>query len=174
MMFAVIKTGGKQYRVAAEDKIKIDGIDREPGEIVEFGEVLMLGGDNVQVGAPTIAGAMVAGEVLQHTRGEKVIAFKKRRRKNSRRKRGYRHDFTVIRITEILTEGQKPSKVAKPRPEPKPKKAAPAEGQEAETKAAPKAKAKGPAKKAAAKKPAKAPAKKAAKPAAKSGKGKKK
>ena len=176
-MFAVIKTGGKQYRVAAEDKIRIDGIDREPGEIVEFGEVLMLGGDNVQVGAPTIAGAMVAGEVLQHTRGEKVIAFKKRRRKNSRRKRGYRHDFTLIRITEILTEGQKPSKVAKPKPEPKPKKAetaAPAEGQAAETKTAPKAKAKGPAKKAATKKPAKAPAKKAAKPAAKSGKGKKK
>jgi len=174
-MFAVIKTGGKQYRVAAEDKIRIDGIDREPGEIVEFGEVLMLGGDNVQVGAPTIAGAMVAGEVLQHTRGEKVIAFKKRRRKNSRRKRGYRHDFTLIRITEILTEGQKPSKVAKPKPEPKPKKAetaAPAEGQAAETKTAPKAKA--PAKKAAAKKPTKAPAKKPAKPAAKGGKGKKK
>jgi len=171
-MFAVIKAGGKQYRVAAEDKIKIDGIDREPGDIVEFGEVLMLGGDNVQVGAPTVAGAMVAGEVLQHTRGEKVIAFKKRRRKNSRRKRGYRHDFTVIRITEILTDGQKPSKVAKPRPEPKPK-AVEAEAQEAETKAAPKAKA--PAKKAAAKKPAaKAPAKKAAKPAAKAGKGKKK
>jgi large subunit ribosomal protein L21 len=164
-MFAVIKTGGKQYRVAAEDKIRIDGIDRKPGEIVEFGDVLMLGGDSPQVGAPTIAGAMVAGEVLQHTRGPKVIAFKKRRRKNSRRKRGYRHDFTVIRITEILTGGQKPSKVAKPRPEPKPK-AAEAEGQEAETKAAPKAKA--PAKKAAAKKPAaKAPAKKAAKPAAK-------
>jgi large subunit ribosomal protein L21 len=172
-MFAVIKTGGKQYRVAAEDKIRIDGIDREPGDIVEFGEVLMLGGDSPQVGAPTIAGAMVAGEVLQHTRGEKVIAFKKRRRKNSRRKRGYRHDYTVIRITEILTDGQKPSKVAKPRPEPKPKKAettAPAEGEAAETKAAPKGKA--PAKKAAAKKPAaKAPAKKAAKPA---GKGKKK
>ena len=174
-MFAVIKTGGKQYRVAAEDKIRIDGIDREPGDIVEFGEVLMLGGDNVQVGAPTISGAMVAGEVLQHTRGEKVIAFKKRRRKNSRRKRGYRHDYTVIRITEILTEGQKPSKVAKPRPERKPKASeasAPAEGQEAATK--PAAKAKAPAKKAAAKKPAKASAKKAAKPAAKSGKGKKK
>ncbi len=168
-MFAVIKTGGKQYRVAAEDKIRIDGIDREPGDIVEFGEVLMLGGDSPQVGAPTIAGAMVAGEVLQHTRGEKVIAFKKRRRKNSRRKRGYRHDFTVIRITEILTDGQKPSKVAKPRPAPKPK-AAPAEGEAAEAKAAPKGKA--PAKKAAAKKPAaKAPAKTAAKPA---GKGKKK
>ena len=170
-MFAVIKTGGKQYRVAAEDKIRIDGIDRKPGEIVEFGEVLMLGGDKVQVGAPTISGALVAGEVLEHTRGEKVIAFKKRRRKNSRRKRGYRHDFTLIRITEILTDGQKPSKVAKPRPEPKPK-AAPAEGDKAEAKAAPKGKA--PAKKAAAKKPAKPAAKKAAKPAAKGGKGKKK
>jgi len=168
-MFAVIKTGGKQYRVAAEDKIRIDGIDRELGDIVEFGEVLLLGGDNVQVGVPTVAGALVAGEVLEHTRGDKVIAFKKRRRKNSRRKRGYRHDFTVIRITEILTDGQKPSKVAKPRPAPKAK-AAPAEGEEA--KAAPKAKA--PAKKAAAKKPAKAAAKKADKPAAKSGKGKKK
>jgi large subunit ribosomal protein L21 len=171
-MFAVIKAGGKQYRVAAEDKIKIDGIDKEPGDIVEFGEVLMLGGDNVQVGAPTISGATVAGEVLQHTRGEKVIAFKKRRRKNSRRKRGYRHDFTVIRITEILTDGQKPSKVAKPKPEPKAKEAK-AETADAETKAAPAEKA--PAKKAAAKKPAaKASAKKAGKPAAKADKGKKK
>jgi large subunit ribosomal protein L21 len=166
-MFAVIKTGGKQYRVAAETVIRIDGIDREPGEIVEFGEVLMLGGDKPQVGAPTISGALVAGEVLQHTRGEKVIAFKKRRRKNSRRKRGYRHDFTVIRITEILTDGQKPSKTAKPKPEPK-KKAVPAEGEaEAKPEAKP-AREKAPAKKAAAKKPAaKAPAKKAAKPAAK-------
>jgi large subunit ribosomal protein L21 len=162
-MFAVIKTGGKQYRVAAEDVIKIDGIDRQPGDIVEFGEVLMLGGDSPQVGAPTISGALVAGEVLTHERGDKVIAFKKRRRKNSRRKRGYRHDFTVIRITEILTDGQKPSKTAKPKPERKAK-AAPVEG-EAEAKPA---KEKAPAKKAAAKKPAaKAPAKKAAKPAAK-------
>jgi large subunit ribosomal protein L21 len=180
-MFAVIKTGGKQYRVAAEDVIRIDGIDRQPGDIVEFGEVLMLGGDNVQVGAPTISGAMVAGEVLQHARGDKVISFKKRRRKNSRRKRGYRHDFTVIRITEILTDGQKPSKVAKPRPE-RVKKPKPAEeaGEAKEAKAAPKAAPKGkahkaPAKKAAAKKPAKAaPAKKPAKPAAKPAKGKKK
>ena len=172
-MFAVIRTGGKQYRVAAEDVIRIDGIDRKPGEIVEFGEVLILGGDNIQVGAPTISGAMVAGEVLQHARGDKVISFKKRRRKNSRRKRGYRHNFTVIRITEILTDGQKPSKVAKPRPERKPKPAVEtAEG--TETKAAPKAKAaKAPAKKAA-KKPAKAPAKKPAKPAGKGTKGKKK
>ena len=171
-MFAVIKAGGKQYRVTAEDVIRIDGIDKEPGEIVEFGEVLMLGGDSPQVGLPTIAGATVAGEVVQHTRGAKVIAFKKRRRKNSRRKRGYRHDFTVIRITEILTDGQKPSKVAKPRPERKPKAAEATEAQADE--AGPKAektKEKAPAKKAAAKKPAaKAPAKKAAKPAAKGGK----
>jgi large subunit ribosomal protein L21 len=145
-MFAVIRAGGKQYRVAAEDIIRIDRVDSEPGQIVEFGEVLVLGGDTPQLGTPTVAGATVAGEVLQHTRGDKVIAFKKRRRKNSRRKRGYRHDFSVIRITEILTGGAKPSKEAKPRPkrEPKPK----AEG-EAHAKPA-KAKAKKPA----AKKPA--------------------
>ena len=122
-MFAVIKTGGKQYRVAAEDVIRIDRVNGQPGEIVEFGEVLVLGGATPQLGAPTVAGATVAGEVLQHTRGDKVIAFKKRRRKNSRRKRGYRHEFSVVRITEILTGGAKPSKTAAPRPkrEPKPK-----------------------------------------------------
>jgi len=152
-MFAVIKAGGKQYRVAAEDIIRIDRVNGAPGEIVEFGEVLVLGGDTPQLGTPTIAGATVAGEVLQHTRGDKVIAFKKRRRKNSRRKRGYRHEFSVIRITEILTDGAKPSKEAKPRPkrEPQPKVEARAEG-DAEAK---------PAK---AKKPA---AKKRAKPATK-------
>ena len=112
-MFAVIKAGGKQYRVAAEDVIRIDRVNGEPGQIVEFGEVLVLGGDTPQLGTPTIAGACVAGEVLQHTRGDKVIAFKKRRRKNSRRKRGYRHEFSVIRITEILTDGAKPSKDGK-------------------------------------------------------------
>jgi large subunit ribosomal protein L21 len=149
-MFAVIKAGGKQYRVAAEDVIRIDRVDAEPGTIVEFGEVLVLGGDSPQLGLPTIAGAMVAGEVLQHTRGDKVIAFKKRRRKNSRRKRGYRHDFSVIRITEILTGGAKPSKTAAPRPkrEPKPK-------VEGEAEAKPTAKDKAKAKKPAAKKPAK-------------------
>src|ERR1700688_1844806 len=145
-MFAVIKAGGKQCRVAAEDVIRIDRVKSEPGQIVEFGEVLVLGGDTPQLGTPTISGAMVAGEVLQHTRGDKVIAFKKRRRKNSRRKRGYRHEFSVIRITEILTGGGKPSKTAAPRPkrEAKPK----AEGQ-TEVKAEPKpekSKAKKPAK----------------------------
>ena len=155
-MFAVIKTGGKQYRVAAEDVIRVDRVNGQPGEIVEFGEVLVLGGDTPQLGTPTISGATVAGEVLQHTRGDKVIAFKKRRRKNSRRKRGYRHEFSVIRITEILTGGAKPSKTAAPRPkrEPKPK-----------AEAAPAAEAK-PAK-VRAKKPAKTAAKKPAKPATK-------
>jgi len=109
-MFAVIKTGGKQYRVAAEDVIRVDRLNGQPGEIVEFGEVLVVGGDTPQLGTPTVAGATVAGEVLQHTRGDKVIAFKKRRRKNSRRKRGYRHEFSLIRITEILTGGARPSK----------------------------------------------------------------
>jgi len=122
-MFAVIKTGGKQYRVAPEDVIRIDHVAAEPGQVVEFGEVLVVGGDNAEIGAPLVAGATVAGEVLRHERGDKVIAFKKRRRKNSRRKRGYRHDFSVIRITEILTGGKKPAKEPPPRPkrEAKPK-----------------------------------------------------
>ncbi len=154
-MFAVIKAGGKQYRVVPEDVIRIDRVKSEPGEIVEFGEVLVLGGDTPQLGAPTIAGASVAGEVLQHDRGDKVIAFKKRRRKNSRRKRGYRHEFSLIRITEILTGGAKPSKEVKPRPkrEPKPKAEAEA-GAAASAEAKPAAKTKTRAKKPAAKKPA--------------------
>jgi large subunit ribosomal protein L21 len=149
-MFAVIKAGGKQYRVVAEDVIRVDRVAGEPGEVIEFGEVLLLGGDTPQIGAPTVSGASVAGEVLQHTRGDKVIAFKKRRRKNSRRKRGFRHEFSMIRITEILTGGAKASKTAPARPvrEPKVKvKAAAAPGDEAKPT---KAKAKKPA----AKKPA--------------------
>jgi large subunit ribosomal protein L21 len=109
-MFAVFKTGGKQYRVAADDVLKVDKIKGEPGEIVEFGEVLVVGGDNVTLGAPTITGAAVAAEVIEQGRGPKVIAFKKRRRKNSRRKRGHRQEFTLLRITEILTDGKKPNK----------------------------------------------------------------
>ena len=120
-MFAVIKAGGKQYRVAAEDVIRIDRVEAEPGKVIEFGEVLLLGGDSPQVGVPTVSGAMVAGVVVQHTRGDKVISFKKRRRKNSRRKRGFRHDFSVIRITEILTNGAKPAKEPPPRPKREPK-----------------------------------------------------
>jgi large subunit ribosomal protein L21 len=115
-MFAVFKTGGKQYRVAAEDVLKIEKVKGEPGEIVEFGEVLVVGGDNVTLGAPIVAGATVAAEVLDQARGPKIIAFKKRRRKNSRRKRGHRQEFTLLRITEILTDGKKPSKTPPPRP----------------------------------------------------------
>jgi large subunit ribosomal protein L21 len=161
-MFAVIKAGGKQYRVVAEDVIRIDRVEAEPGKVIEFGEVLLLGGDTPQIGAPTISGAMVAGEVLQHTRGDKVIAFKKRRRKNSRRKRGFRHEFSMIRITEILTDGAKPSQNPPPRPkrEPKPK----PEGDAATAEAKPAKKAK--------KAAAKAPARK--KPAAKGKKSDKK
>ena len=128
-MFAVIRTGGKQYRVAAEDVIRIDRVNGNPGEIVEFGDVLVVGGDTPQLGTPTVSGATVAGELLQHTRGDKVIAFKKRRRKNSRRKRGHRQEFTLIRISEILTEGAKPTKGPKPKREKKPKPEA-AEGEE--------------------------------------------
>jgi large subunit ribosomal protein L21 len=145
-MFAVIKTGGKQYRVAEDQLLQIEKIAGEPGEIVQIGNVLMLGGDQTQVGAPVIEGASVAAEVVSQGRGPKVIAFKKRRRKNSRRKRGHRQEFTLIRITEILTDGAKPTKAAKPKPErkPKPEAVASAEGDEAggETAAAPKAKAK--------------------------------
>ena len=131
-MFAVIKAGGKQYRVVAEDVIRIDRQAGEPGDVIEFGEVLLVGGDNPQVGVPTVSGATVAGVVVNHERGDKVIAFKKRRRKNSRRKRGFRHEFSVIRITEILTDGKKPSKTPpeKPKRVAKPKaegEAAPAE-----------------------------------------------
>jgi large subunit ribosomal protein L21 len=169
-MFAVIKAGGKQYRVAAEDVIRIDRVEAKPGEVVSFGEVLMLGGDTPQIGLPTVSGATVAGELLAHERGDKVIAFKKRRRKNSRRKRGYRHEFSVIRITEILTNGAKPAEKppARPKRQGKPKvEAAPAA--EGETEAKPEIKSKsGKARaKAKAKATAKAASKAKKKPAAK-------
>ena len=120
-MFAVIKAGGKQYRVVEDQLLKVEGVEGEPGTIVQIGEVIMLGGDKPEIGSPTIAGASVAAEVVKHGRGPKVIAFKKRRRKNSRRKRGHRQDFVLIRISEILTGGAKPSKGPKPKPEPKAK-----------------------------------------------------
>jgi large subunit ribosomal protein L21 len=109
-MFAVIKTGGLQYRVAPQDVLTIGRVPGEPGEIVQFSDVLMLGGDAITVGSPAVAGASVAAEVVQQTRAPTVIAFKKRRRKNSRRKRGHRQELTVIRVTEILTDGRQPSR----------------------------------------------------------------
>jgi large subunit ribosomal protein L21 len=102
-MFAVIKTGGKQYRVAADDLVEVDRIEAEAGASVSFGEVLAIGGEEPVVGTPTVAGASVAAEVVEQGRKPKVIAFKKRRRKNSRRKRGHRQEFTLVKITEILT-----------------------------------------------------------------------
>jgi large subunit ribosomal protein L21 len=130
---------------------RIGRLGAKTGEIVTF-PVLMLGGDKPVLGAPLVAGATVAAEVVDHKRGAKVIAFKKRRRKHSKRKRGYRDEFTVVPITEILTDGKQPTIAAKPAPKPK------AEKKGAEGDDTPKAKAK-----------TKSPEKKAAKP-----KGKKK
>jgi large subunit ribosomal protein L21 len=116
-MFAVIKTGGKQYRVVPDDVLEVGKIEGEVGSIVQLNEVLVVGGDSPVLGVPTVAGASVAVEVLDHKRGPKVIAFKKRRRKNSRRKRGYRDEITVLRISEILTDGAKPTKGPRPKRE---------------------------------------------------------
>lgn len=108
-MFAVIKTGGKQFRVAANDEITIAKLVGEPGDTVAFGEVLMLtDGETSTIGAPFLGDITVAGEIVKQARGEKVIAFKKRRRQNSKRKRGFRAELTVVRITDILTGGKKP------------------------------------------------------------------
>jgi large subunit ribosomal protein L21 len=156
-MFAVIKTGGLQYRVAEDDVVKVGKLEGNVGEIVQIKDVMLVGGDKPELGTPLVSGASVAVEVLDQSRGPKVIAFKKRRRKNSRRKRGHRQDFTLIRISEILTGGAAPTKKAKGKPAPKPKAEKP-EGEEkaAKPKGKEKAKAKAPAKKAkaAAKKPA--------------------
>src|SRR3979490_1001711 len=153
-MFAVIKTGGRQYRAVPDDVLEIAKIAGEVGTIVQLGEVLLVGGDTPVLGAPTVAGATVAAEVLQHKRGPKVISFKKRLRKQ-----GYRDEITVLRITEILTNDNKPTIGPRPKRE-KPVVAAPVDGDDEAPKPA--------KKKAAAKKaPAKAAAKPRAKPAAK-------
>src|ERR1700679_544927 len=116
-MFAVIKTGGRQYRVVPDDVLEIGKIAGDVGTIVQLGEVLLVGGDTPVRGAPTVAGASVAAEVLDHKRGPKVIAIKKSRRKNSRRKRGYRDEITVLRITEILSNDNKPTIGPRPKRE---------------------------------------------------------
>jgi large subunit ribosomal protein L21 len=156
-MFAVIRTGGKQYKVAPNDVIRVERLPGAAGDVVELGEVLMLGGDgSVTVGAPLVSGACVGASVIAQAQGDKVLVFKKKRRHNHRRKNGHRQDLTILRITEILTDGQKPSKQAAA--------PAPAEGEAKPKKAAKKA----PAKKAAAAGEAKpkAAVKKAAKPKA--------
>ena len=139
-MFAVIKTGGKQYRVVAEDLLKVEKISGEAGTMVEFSDVLIVGnGDDTTIGAPYVDGAIVVAEIVEQGRNRKVIAFKKRRRQNSRRTIGHRQYQTTIQISEILTGGAKPSKKAAA------KKASPAK--DAPTKETPKkaAKAKAPA-----------------------------
>lgn len=178
-MYAVIRTGGKQYHVAPDQIIEVEKIAGNAGDIVELGEVLLVGGDKPQIGAPLVSGACVGAQILEQKRGDKIIVFKKKRRQNYRRKNGHRQHLTVIRVTEILTGGKKPSKDAakplpqkkavqqtpkksaakKPAPETKKapaKKAAPEKKAEAKTADAPKAAKKKPAaKKPAAKKPAK-------------------
>jgi large subunit ribosomal protein L21 len=162
-MFAVIRTGGKQYRVAPNDIIEVEKIAGKPGDIVELAEVILLGGEGgPKTGSPTIAGALVAAEVLAQTRADKIVVFKKKRRKNYRRKKGHRQALTALRITEILTDGKKPSKTP-PKPEAKKVEKKPEAKEEVKAKpAAKKAEAKQAAKKQAAKTAAKAPAKKPA------------
>jgi large subunit ribosomal protein L21 len=101
-MFAVIKTGGKQYSVTADDTITVMTLAGKPGDKVTFSEVLMLAGDGEpRFGAPFVGGATVTGEIVEHARGPKVLSFKKRRRQNSKRKRGHRQDLTVVKITGV-------------------------------------------------------------------------
>jgi len=137
-MYAVVKTGGKQYRVAKDDKIIVDRLMGEDGETVVLDQVLMMAdGDKVTVGAPVIEGAVVGATVLRQTRGPKIMVFRRKRRKNFRRTRGHRQDLTMLQINEIAPDGKL--------------KAAP----KAASKAAPKAEAKAVPKKAAAKASAK-------------------
>ena len=106
-MFAVIKTGGKQYRVAANQILRIEKLTAAAGDLVTFGEVLMLGdGNKVTIGSPLIAGASVAAELVEQARGPKLIAFKKKRRHNYRRKRGHRQPLSLLRVVDILTDGK--------------------------------------------------------------------
>ena len=147
-MYAVVKTGGKQYRVAKDDKILVERLEGEAGATIQLDNVMMVvDGEKVTVGTPQIAGASVAAEVVEQTRGPKIIIFRRKRRKNHRRTQGHRQDLTLLKITGISLDG-KPAAAKKA----------------AKKAAAPKAAAKKAAPKAAAKK---APAKKAAKKAAK-------
>ena len=154
-MYAVIKTGGKQYRVAPNEVLKVERLPVEAGRRIAFNEVLAVdAGAGLKLGAPLVAGAMVTATVVEQTHAPTVIVFKKKRRHNYRRKNGHRQELTVLRIGEILTDGRQPS--AEPEAAP-----AAAAGKQAVK----------PAKKAAAKKPAakKAPAKPAAKAKAEGG-----
>ncbi|WP_288904786.1 50S ribosomal protein L21 [uncultured Sneathiella sp.] len=158
-MFAVIKTGGKQYKVAKDDIIKVERLTGEAGDSVQLNEVLAISGDDgaLTLGSPLLEGAVVSATLLEQARADKIVVFKKKRRQNYRRKAGHRQDLSVLKITDIAAKG---AKKAAPKKEAEVKADAPAKEEKA--KAAPK--------KAAAKKAApkvataekKAPAKKAA------------
>jgi large subunit ribosomal protein L21 len=116
-LFAVIKTGGKQYSVTAGDTITVMTLSGEPGDSVAFDQVLMVSGDGEPaLGTPFIEGARVAGQIVEQTRGPKAISFKKRRRQNSKRKRGHRQDLTLVRITELHAGGAAPPAGTTPSP----------------------------------------------------------
>jgi large subunit ribosomal protein L21 len=167
-MFAVIRTGGKQYRVAPNDIIEVEKIAGQPGDIIELAEVLLLGGDGgPKTGSPTISGALVAAEVIEQKRGEKIVVFKKKRRSTYRRKNGHRQELTALRITEILTDGKKPSTAAPKaeakkadKPAPKAKTDSKSAAKKVEAKPATKKPAAKAVKKAPARKPASKPKKK--------------
>lgn len=136
-MYAVVKTGGKQYRVSKDDILKVERLPGDAGDVITLDDILMVGeGKNVTLGEPRVAGAAVAAEILEQGRGPKITVFKKRRRQNYRRKKGHRQLLTVLKVTDILTDGAKPKPAAKKAA----KKAAPkAEAEKAEPKkAAPK------------------------------------
>ena len=154
-MYAVVKTGGKQYRVTKDDTILVEKLDADEGQTVTLSDVMLLGdGDKVTVGTPVVADASVEAQVVSQTRGPKIIIFRRKRRKNHRRTQGHRQDLTLLKITDINTSGKKAATPAK-------KAAAKAEAKPAAKKEAV------PAKKAAAKAEAKPAAKKEAKPAVK-------
>jgi large subunit ribosomal protein L21 len=121
-MYAVIRTGGKQYRVAPEDVLDVERVSGEKGAKIEFADVLLIGGGDgePQIGAPLLSGVTVAAEVVEHHRGDKIIVFKKKRRANYRRKQGHRQELTTIRIMDILTGGEKPKRAAKAESAPAP------------------------------------------------------
>jgi large subunit ribosomal protein L21 len=116
-MYAVIRTGGKQYKVAPQDVLQIEKIEGDAGDAVNFSDVLMVAGEGSPTfGAPLVSGAAVSAEVVEQGRGPKVIIFKKKRRQNYRRKRGHRQELTTVRILEILTGGKAPAKAAQAKP----------------------------------------------------------
>jgi large subunit ribosomal protein L21 len=166
-MFAVIKTGGKQYKVAAGDVIKVEKLPGEAGETITLDDVLAVGeGADMKIGAPTVDGAQVSAEILEQGRGDKIVIFKKKRRHNYRRKKGHRQDLTVLRITDVAASGAKKAaaKSAAPKTEDKAEDKPEAS---AEAKSEAKAETKTEAKKTTAKKPAAKKTTATKKPAAK-------